>query len=128
MLQEMARVMNHMHNTPMLFQVEAINKTCYTANKTFLIPRTKKTSYELWTVRKPNLKYFRTFGNKWYILRNGENLGKFDAKFDIGSFLGYSTTSKTYKVYNQNSQIIQSNVVINDIRYDQDIIKSQILT
>ena len=63
-LQEMARVMNHMHNTPMLFQAEAINKTCYTANKTFLIPRTKKTSYELWTVRKPNLKYFRTFGNK----------------------------------------------------------------
>ena len=33
-------------------------------------------------------------------------------------------------MYNQNSQIIKesSNTVINDTRYDQDIIKSQILT
>ena len=38
--------------------------------------------------------------------------------------------SKAYRVYNQNSQIIQesSNVVINDIGYDHDIIYNQILT
>ena len=52
--------------------------------------------------RKPNLKYLRTFGSECYILMDGENLGKFDAKFDISIFLGYSTTSKAYRVYNQN--------------------------
>ena len=33
-------------------------------------------------------------------------------------------------VYNQNSQVIQesSNITINDTRYDQDIIESQIFT
>ena len=68
-----------------------------------LRPRTKKTSYELWTRRKPNLKYFRTFGSECYILRDGENLRKFDAKSNKGIFLGYYTMSKVYRVYNQNS-------------------------
>ena len=59
-----------------------------------------KTSYELWSRRKPNLKYFRTFGNECYILKDGESLGKFDSKSNLGIFLGYSTKSKTYKIYN----------------------------
>ena len=45
----MTRVMILMHNTPMQFWVEAINIACYTANRIFLQPGTKKTSYELWT-------------------------------------------------------------------------------
>ena len=101
-LQEMARVMIHMYNTPMQFWVVAINTTCHTTNRIFLRPGTKKTSYELWTRRKPNLKYFKTFDNKCYILKDGKNLGKFDAKFDLGIFLVYSTMSKAYRVYNQN--------------------------
>ena len=66
----------------------------------------KKTSYELWIGRKPNLKYFKTFGSECYILKDGDNLGKFDAKYDVDIFLGYSTMSTAYRVYNQNSQII----------------------
>ena len=112
--QEMARVI-HMHNTPIQFWVEVINTTCYTTNKIFLRLGTKKTFYELWTRKKPNLKYFRTFGNECYMLRDGENLGKFDAKSNVGIFLGYSTMSKAYGVYN-------------DIGYDQDKIENQILT
>ena len=81
-------------------------------------------------MRKPNLKYFRTSDSECYILRDGENFGKLDAKSDVGIFWGYSTTSKAYRIYNQNSQIIQesSNVVINDIVYDHNTIESQILT
>ena len=126
----MARVMIHMHDIPMQFWVEAINIACYTANRIFLKLGIKKTSYELWTVRKPNLKYFRTFDSECHILKDGDNLRKFDAKSNIGIFLSYSTMSKAYQVYNQNSQVIQesSNVVINDTGYDQDIIDNQILT
>ena len=71
----MAKVTIHMHNTLMQFWVKAINIACYIVNKIFLRSGTKKTSYELWTRRKPNLKYFRTFGSECYILRDGENLG-----------------------------------------------------
>ena len=83
----------------------------------------------MWTGKKPNLKYFRTFGIECYILRDRKNLRKFDVKSNVGIFLGNSSTSKAYKVYNQSSQVIQksSNVVINDTWYDQDIIESQSL-
>ena len=119
-----------MHNSLMQFRLEAINTTCYIANRIFLRPGTKKTSYELQIARKPNLKYFKTFGNECYILRDEENLGKFDCKYHLGISLGYSTFSKAYRVYNQNSLVIQesSNVVINDTGYDKDIIDNQFLT
>ena len=104
----------------MQFWVEIVNTTWYTVNWIFLRLGTKKTSYGLWTGRKPNLKYFRTFGSECYILRDGKNLGKFDAQSDVSIFLGYSTSSKAYRVYSQNSHIIRdfSNVVINDTGYD----------
>ena len=103
----MAKVIIHMHNTPMQFCVEAINTTCYTINRIFLRLETKKTSYDLWIGRKPNLKYFKTFDRECYILRDGKNLGKFDAKSDVGIFLSYFIMSKAHRVYYQNSQIIQ---------------------
>ena len=37
-------------------------------------------------------------------LGNGENLGKFDSKSDLGIFRRYSNKSKASRVYNQNSQ------------------------
>ena len=49
----MAKVIIHMHNTPMQFWAKSINTTCYTTNQFFFFrPRTNKTSYELWTKRK----------------------------------------------------------------------------
>ena len=79
-------------------------------------PDSKKTPYELWRGKKPVVKYFRIFGSDCYILRDRENLEKFDAKSDKGYFLGYSSTSKAYKVYNLRTKTVMesSNVVIND--------------
>ena len=54
------------------------------------------TLYELWKYRKPNINYCKVFGCKCYILNTKDNLGKFDPKFDVDIFLGYSNTSKTY--------------------------------
>ena len=79
-------------------------------------PDSKKTPYELWRGKKPVVKYFRIFGSDCYILRDIENLEKFDAKSDKGYFLGYSSTSKAYRVYNLRTKTVMesSNVVIND--------------
>ena len=46
--------------------------------------------FELWYGYAPNVKYFRVFGRKCYILKYNRN-GKIDAKNDKGIFLGYST-------------------------------------
>ena len=71
----MAKVMIHMHNNPMQFWVEGINITYYTANRIFLRLVIKKTYYELWIERKPNLKYLRTFGMNAIYSRMRRTLG-----------------------------------------------------
>ena len=56
---------------------EAVNTACYTVNRVYFRPGTKKIPYELWKGRKPNVKYFRIFGSTCFILRIGrmwENL------------------------------------------------------
>jgi hypothetical protein len=62
------------------------------------------------------VKYFRTFGSKCYILRDRENLGKFDSKSDEGIFFGYSSNSRAYRVFNKGTETLMEslNVVIDD--------------
>ena len=79
-------------------------------------PDSKKTPYKLWREKKPVVKYFKIFGSDCYILRDRENLEKFDAKSDKGYFLGYSSTNRAYRVYNLRTKTVMesSNVMIND--------------
>ena len=71
-------------------------------------PILKKTPYELFKGRKPNISYFHPFGCKCFVLNNGkDNLGKFDAKSDEGIFLGYSTNSKAYRVFNKRTLVVE---------------------
>jgi hypothetical protein len=37
-----------------------------------------------------------------------ENLGKFDLKSDEGIFLGYSTNSRAYRVFNKRTETVMS--------------------
>ena len=62
------------------------------------------------------MKYFRIFGSTCFILKNRENVGKFDSRSDEGIFLGYSSTSKAYQVYNKRTMKVMEtmNVVIDD--------------
>ena len=101
---------------PKSFWGEAVNIACHTLNRVYFIPDFKQTPYELWRGKKPVVKYFRIFGSDYYILRDRENLEKFDVKSDKGYFLGYSSTSRAYRVYNLRTKIVMesSNVVIND--------------
>ena len=95
---------------------EAVNTACHTVNRVYFRPGIKKTPYELWKGRKPNVKYFRIFGRTCFILKDRENVGKFDSRIDEGIFLGYSSTSKTYRVYNKGAMKVMEtvNVVIDE--------------
>ena len=95
---------------------EAVNTACHTANRVYFRPGTKKTPYELWKERKPNVKYFRIFGSTSFILKDRENVGKFDSRSDERIFLGYSSTSKAYWVYNKRTMKVMEtvNVVIDE--------------
>ena len=72
---------------------------------------TNATPFELWYGHSPNVKHFKVFGRKCYILKDARN-GKFDAKSNEGIFLGYSTRSKSYKCLNTNTnKIVESTIV-----------------
>ena len=94
----------------------AINSACHTVNRVYFRPGTKKTPYELWKGRKPNVKYFKIFGSTCFILKDKENVGKFDSRNDEGIFLGYSSLSKAYRVYNKKTMKVMEtvNVVIDE--------------
>ena len=95
---------------------EAINTTCHTINRMYFRPGTKKSPYKLWKGRKLNVKYFRIFGSSYFILKDRKNVGKFDSRSDEGIFLGYSSTSKAYQVYNKRTMKVMEtvNVVIDE--------------
>ena len=100
-LVKMARTMLHEYNLPLYFWAKAVNTSCYISNRVFKRPISNKTSYELWNNRKPKISYLRVFGCKCFILNTKDNLDKFDSKADEGIFLGYSTSSKAYRVFNK---------------------------
>jgi hypothetical protein len=109
-------VMIHSKNRAQHFWGEAVNTACHIINMVYSRPENNKTPYEIWRGKKPTVKYFKTFGSKCYILRDRENLGKFDSKSDEGIFLGYSTNSRAYRVFNKRTEIVMEsiNVVIDD--------------
>ncbi|KAK0572825.1 hypothetical protein LWI29_037799 [Acer saccharum] len=113
----MARVMLNSKKVPRNLWAEAVNTACYVSNRVFKRPGTKQTSYELWKGKKPNVSYFHTFGSKCYILNDRDHLGKFDAKSDVGLFLGYAINSRAYRVFNLTTKTIMEsiNVKIDDL-------------
>ena len=93
------------------FQVEAINMACYILNRALIRLILKKTSYELQKDRKPNLDYFHAFGCKCFIHNNSkDNLEKIDPKSNEEIFLGYSTSSKGYRVFNKRTLVVEESI------------------
>ena len=95
-IQEMARAKLHNKNVARNLWGEAVNTACHTVNWVYFKLGTKKTPYELRKGRKPNVKYFRIFRSTCFILKDKENVRKFDSRSDEGIFLGYTSTSKAY--------------------------------
>ena len=83
-------------------------------------PILKKTPYELFKGRKPNIFYFCAFGCKCFIHNNGkERLGIFNARSDEGILVGYSMNSKAYRVYNKRTKIIEESIhIVFDVSND----------
>nr|GEU63305.1 hypothetical protein [Tanacetum cinerariifolium] len=60
--------------------------------------------------KKPDLSFLHVFGPLCYPINNHEDLGKFDAKEDIGIFVGYAPTKKAFRIYNRRTRIISKTI------------------
>lgn len=82
---------------------EDVSIVVYTLNSVQVKKGRNATHFELWYGYAPNVKYFKIFGRKFYILKDNRNR-RLDAKSDEGRFLGQSTKSKAYKCLNSNTK------------------------
>nr|GEV71051.1 integrase, catalytic region, zinc finger, CCHC-type, peptidase aspartic, catalytic [Tanacetum cinerariifolium] len=92
--------------TPLFLCAKAINKACYTQNRSLIRLRYNKTPYELMHNKKPDLLFFHVFGSLCYPTNDNKDLGKLNGKADIGIFVGYTPTKKAFRIYNRRIQKI----------------------
>nr|GEZ69308.1 hypothetical protein [Tanacetum cinerariifolium] len=112
-LVEAARTMLSAAKFPLFFWAEAIATACFTQNRSLVIPSHEKTPYHIINDRKPSVKFFHIFGSICYIVRDGENLDKMKEKGDECIFVGYSTQSRAYRVFNKRTQVIMESIHVN---------------
>nr|GEY90570.1 hypothetical protein [Tanacetum cinerariifolium] len=111
-LVEAARTMLSFANLPLFLWAEAIATACFTQNHSVIHKHFDKTPYELMNKRKPNIKFFRVFGCRCYLLNDYEDVGKLKAKGDIRVFVGYSKESDAFRIYNKQTRKIHESVNI----------------
>ncbi|GJT96932.1 putative ribonuclease H-like domain-containing protein [Tanacetum coccineum] len=107
-----ARTMLGDSKLPTTFWAEAVNTACNVQNMVIFVKPHNKTLYELFIGRTPVLSFMRPFGCHVSILNTLDNLGKFDEKSDDGFFVGYSLTSKAFRVYNIRTRKLEENLHI----------------
>ncbi|GKF61732.1 putative ribonuclease H-like domain-containing protein, partial [Tanacetum coccineum] len=81
-------------------------------NRVLIVKPHNKTPYELFRGFKPAIGFTKPFGCHVSILNTLDNLGKFDGKSDEGFFVGYSLSSKAFRVYNTRTRKVQENLHI----------------
>nr|GEV78043.1 retrovirus-related Pol polyprotein from transposon TNT 1-94 [Tanacetum cinerariifolium] len=112
-LVEGARTMLSAAKVPLFFWAQAIAITCFTQNRSLVIPRHEKRPYHIINEWKPSVKFFHIFGSLCYIVRDGENLDKMKEKGDACIFVGYSTQPRAYMVFNKRTRVIVETIHVN---------------
>ncbi|GKA52918.1 retrovirus-related pol polyprotein from transposon TNT 1-94, partial [Tanacetum coccineum] len=115
-LVEAARTMLIFSKAPEFLWAEAISTACFTQNRSLVHTRYNKTPYELLKNRKPNVQYFHVFGSLCYPTNDRDDLGKMKPKADIGIFIGYSESSRGFRIYNRRTRKIMETI---HVKFDE---------
>ncbi|GJT28994.1 ribonuclease H-like domain-containing protein, partial [Tanacetum coccineum] len=115
---EAARTMLADSLLPIPFWAEAVNTACYVLNRVLVTKSQNKTPYELLIGKPLSISFMRPFGCPLTILNTLDPLGKFDGKSNEGYLLGYSTSSKAFRVYNKRTKRVEESLHI-DFLEDQ---------
>nr|GEV92217.1 phospholipase-like, aminotransferase-like mobile domain protein [Tanacetum cinerariifolium] len=93
-------------------------------NMVLVIKPHNKTLYELFHGKTPSLSFMRPFGCPVTILNTLDTLGKFDRKDDEGFFVGYSVNSKSFRVFNSRTKIVDENLHITFLENKPNVARS----
>ncbi|GJT21872.1 putative ribonuclease H-like domain-containing protein, partial [Tanacetum coccineum] len=109
---EAAKTMLADSKLPTIFWAEAVSTACYVQNWVLVVKPHNKTPYELFRGFKPALSFMKPFRCHITILNTLDSLGKFDGKSDENFFVGYSLSSKAFRVYNTRARRVEENLHI----------------
>nr|GEZ09169.1 hypothetical protein [Tanacetum cinerariifolium] len=107
---KVARTMLADAKLPVTFWGEVVNTACYVQNRVLVNKSHNKTPYELFNDRSPAIGFLKPFGCHVMILNTLDNLGKFKEKGDEGYFIGYSMSSKAFRVFNKRTRRVEENL------------------
>ncbi|KAI3443960.1 hypothetical protein Pfo_000625 [Paulownia fortunei] len=105
---EMAKSMLHAKGLPRSFWAEAVYTAVYLLNRCPTKAVMDKTPLEAWSGRKPSVKHFRIFGSVCYAQILKVKRQKLDETSEKCIFIGYSSKSKGYRLYNLKNKSIMS--------------------
>ena len=109
---EAARSMLYNKQVPLQFWGEAVMCATYLLNRS-LSSTNKVTPFEIWYHRKPDVSHLRVFGSVAYAHVPDALRKKLDPKAVECRMVGYSETSKAYRLWNPNTRrVILSRDVI----------------
>nr|GEW56460.1 hypothetical protein [Tanacetum cinerariifolium] len=91
-------------------KAEAVNTACYVQNRVLVNKSQNKTPYELFNGRTPAIGFLKPFRCHVMILNTLDHLGKFEAKGDEGYCIGYSMSSKAFRVFNKRTKRVEENL------------------
>ncbi|GJW31217.1 retrovirus-related pol polyprotein from transposon TNT 1-94 [Tanacetum coccineum] len=109
-LVDVARTMFIFSKALLFLWAEAINTACYTQNRSLIRIQYNKTPYEPMHDKKPDLSFLYILGSLCYPTNDNEDLGKINAKADIGIFVGYAPAKKAFEIYNRGTRKIMETI------------------
>ena len=116
-IMEMARCMMHEKGLPKKFWAEAANTAVFLLNRLPTKAVQRKTPFEAWYGYKPFVHNFKVFGCICFTYVPKVKRDKLDKKAEAGIFIGYSTTSKAYRVFQPQTGKI---LISRDVHFVED--------
>ena len=114
---EATRAMLHDKDLPMHLWAEAARTSVYVQNYTPHIVLENKTPEEVFSSKKQEVSHLRIFGYLVYIHIPREMKTKLDPSGKKGIFVGYSESSKAYRIYFPGYKKID---ISSDVTFDED--------
>ena len=111
---EMTRCMLHEKDLPKRFWGKATNTIMCLQNRISTKAVKDLTTFEVWYGYKPSLKFLRVFGCLCFTYIPQVEHDKLDKKSDVSIFVGYSTISKAYRVFEPHISCV---IVSQDVHF-----------
>ena len=117
-IMQATKAMLHDQDLPMHLWAEAVRTTVYVENCTPHRVLENKTPEEVFSSKKPEVNHLGIFGYPVYIHIPKKKRTKLDPSGKKGIFVGYSESSKAYRIYFPEYKNID---ISRDVTFDEDI-------